>query len=274
MQRFDAEGEMVVVIKDRCRNVSKEDALNHVLGYTCGNDVSARDWQQKDRRENNSDWWRAKSADTFSPMGPWIETEANPADQHLRTRVNGNEEQNESTAHLIFDVPTMIEFITRYVTLEPGGLHLYRHTRHDLGYGGRRHLRGGHQRHRHTAEPGAAGTVASGGRPCAARRSVARPAGRRRNAIVLCQSDDFQPDDGCGHTAPFRRWRRLTGGISKAGCPDGSAAAPQYAAGLPPPGIAHIMRASSDIVGIIVHEPARRRRRVVPQPRELRGRRV
>ena len=120
VQRFDAEGEMVVVIKDKCRNVSKADALNHVLGYTCGNDVSARDWQQKDRRENNSDWWRAKSADTFSPMGPWIETEADPHAQHLRTRVNGNEEQNETTAHLIFDVPTMIEFITKYVTLEAG----------------------------------------------------------------------------------------------------------------------------------------------------------
>ena len=78
VQRFDAEGEMVVVIKDTCKNVSKDDALNHVLGYTCGNDVSARDWQQRDRNENNSDWWRAKSADTFSPMGPWIETEADP----------------------------------------------------------------------------------------------------------------------------------------------------------------------------------------------------
>ena len=120
VERFDAEGEMVVVIKDKCKNVSKEDALNHVLGYTCGNDVSARDWQRRDRNENNSDWWRAKSADTFSPMGPWIETDLDPHDQHLRTRVNGNEEQNESTAHLLFDVPTMIEFITRYVTLEPG----------------------------------------------------------------------------------------------------------------------------------------------------------
>ena len=120
VQRFDAEGEMVVVIKDTCKNVSKEDALNHVLGYTCGNDVSARDWQQKDRNENNSDWWRAKSADTFSPMGPWIETDTDPHGQHLRTRVNGREEQNETTNHLIFDVPTMIEFITRYVTLEAG----------------------------------------------------------------------------------------------------------------------------------------------------------
>jgi 2-keto-4-pentenoate hydratase/2-oxohepta-3-ene-1,7-dioic acid hydratase in catechol pathway len=118
--RLDAECELVVIIKDTCRNVSEADALNHVLGYTCGNDVSARDWQRKDRNENNSDWWRAKSADTFSPMGPWIETDADPAAQHLRTRVNGDEEQNETTDHLLFDVPTMIEFITRYVTLEAG----------------------------------------------------------------------------------------------------------------------------------------------------------
>ena len=120
VQRLDAEGEMVVVIKDTCKNVSKEDALNHVLGYTCGNDVSARDWQQRDRQENNSDWWRAKSADTFSPMGPWIETDAAPDQQHLKTRVNGAEQQNETTDHLLFDVPTMIEFITRYVTLHAG----------------------------------------------------------------------------------------------------------------------------------------------------------
>ena len=120
VNRFDAEGEMVVVIKDTCRYVSKADALNHVLGYTCGNDVSARDCQRKDRNENNSDWWRAKSADTFSPMGPWIETDANPADQWLQTRVNGNVEQDQSTKDLIFDVPTMIEFITKYVTLHAG----------------------------------------------------------------------------------------------------------------------------------------------------------
>ena len=120
VERLDAEGELVAIIKDTCKNVSKEDALNHVFGYTCGNDVSARDWQRRDRNDNNSDWWRAKSADTFSPMGPWIETDLDPHAQHLRTRVNGNVEQDESTAHLIFDIPTMIEFITRYVTLEAG----------------------------------------------------------------------------------------------------------------------------------------------------------
>ena len=69
-ERLDAEGELVVIIKDRCRNVSTEDAMQHVLGYTCGNDVSARDWQREDRN-----WWRAKSADTFSPAGPFIVTD-------------------------------------------------------------------------------------------------------------------------------------------------------------------------------------------------------
>ena len=67
--KLDAEAELVAVIKDRCRNVAKEEALEHVLGYTCGNDVSARDWQRDDRN-----WWRAKSSDTFSPAGPFIET--------------------------------------------------------------------------------------------------------------------------------------------------------------------------------------------------------
>ncbi|CAI8040000.1 Fumarylacetoacetate hydrolase domain-containing protein 2 homolog [Geodia barretti] len=69
VQRLDAEGEMVVVIKDTCKNVSKEDALNHVLGYTCGNDVSARDWQQRDRQENNSDWCEPSPQ---TPSRPWV----------------------------------------------------------------------------------------------------------------------------------------------------------------------------------------------------------
>ena len=66
--RVDEEGEVVAIIKDRCKNVSIEEALNHVLGYTCGNDVSAREWQRGDGQ-----WWRAKSSDTFSPAGPFMD---------------------------------------------------------------------------------------------------------------------------------------------------------------------------------------------------------
>ena len=115
--KFDEEAELVVVIKDTCKNVSKDDALNHVLGYTCGNDVSARDWQRNDRN-----WWRAKSSDTFSPCGPWIETDLDPGNVRVTGKVNGKEVQSENTSYLIFDVPTIISYITRFMTLEPGDL--------------------------------------------------------------------------------------------------------------------------------------------------------
>jgi 2-keto-4-pentenoate hydratase/2-oxohepta-3-ene-1,7-dioic acid hydratase in catechol pathway len=115
--RLDAEAELVVVIKDRCRNVSKEAAMQHVLGYTCGNDVSARDWQKDDRN-----WWRAKSTDTFSPAGPFIVTDIDPHNVRVACRINGKEAQGESTQFLIFDIPAIISFTSRYVTLEPGDM--------------------------------------------------------------------------------------------------------------------------------------------------------
>ena len=115
--RLDEEGELVVVIKDRCRNVSKEDAMQHVLGYTCGNDVSARDWQADDRN-----WWRAKSADTFSPAGPFIVTDIDPHDVRLTARINGKEVQGESTRYLIFNIPDVVSYTSRFVTLEPGDM--------------------------------------------------------------------------------------------------------------------------------------------------------
>jgi len=115
--KLDAECELVVVIKDRCRDVPKEEVMQHVLGYTCGNDVSARDWQREDRN-----WWRAKSADTFSPAGPFIVTDIDPHNVRVKCRINGKEIQNESTSYLIFDVPTLIAFTSRFVTLEPGDM--------------------------------------------------------------------------------------------------------------------------------------------------------
>ena len=115
--KLDAEAELVVVIKDRCRNVPKDQALQHVLGYTCGNDVSARDWQKDDRN-----WWRAKSADTFSPAGPFIETDIDPNNVRITCRINGKEVQGESTSYLIFDIPTIVAYTSRFVTLEPGDM--------------------------------------------------------------------------------------------------------------------------------------------------------
>ncbi len=115
--RVDEEGELVAVIKDRCKNVSPGDALKHVLGYTCGNDVSAREWQRGDGQ-----WWRAKSSDTFSPVGPYIVTDIDPSNLLLKARVNGKEVQSERTSMFLFDIPTVISFLSRAVTLVAGDL--------------------------------------------------------------------------------------------------------------------------------------------------------
>ena len=109
------ECELVVVIGRRARNIGEAEALDYVLGYTCGNDVSARDWQ---RRE--SQWFRGKGFDTFFPFGPWIETQIEPSDLAVSTRVNGETRQAASTADLIFDVPTLVADASRTVTLLPG----------------------------------------------------------------------------------------------------------------------------------------------------------
>lgn len=115
--RVDAEGELVVVMGRRARNVRKEEALEYVFGYTCGNDVSARVWQRGDLQ-----WWRAKSSDTFGPFGPWVVTHLDPAALELVVRINGTEVQRSDTSEMIFDVPTLISFFSRWVTLEPGDL--------------------------------------------------------------------------------------------------------------------------------------------------------
>ncbi len=114
-QRVDHEGELVVVIGKRVRNASAEDALDYILGFTCGNDVTARDLQ---RRENQ--WVRGKGFDTFCVLGPWIETDLDPSNLSIVTRVNGEVRQDGNTAQMIFDVPTLIATASRVMTLEPG----------------------------------------------------------------------------------------------------------------------------------------------------------
>ncbi len=109
------EGEMVVVIGRKCRAVSPEKAVDYVLGVTCGNDVSAREWQRNDKQ-----WWRAKGSDTFAPLGPWIVTGLDPMDLGLALRLNGQTRQQARTSELIHGVPDIISFISRYMTLEPG----------------------------------------------------------------------------------------------------------------------------------------------------------
>ena len=114
-ERVDFEGELGVVIKQRTRGISREDALDAVLGYTCVNDVTVRDLQKKDGQ-----WARAKGFDTFCPIGPRVVAGLDPRDLHLVTRVNGNVRQDSSTSDMIFDVATLIAFCSKHMTLEPG----------------------------------------------------------------------------------------------------------------------------------------------------------
>ncbi|WP_434631861.1 fumarylacetoacetate hydrolase family protein [Thermoanaerobacterium thermosaccharolyticum] len=114
-ERVDYEGELAVVIKKTAKNISEDEALNYVLGYTIGNDVTARDLQSKDGQ-----WTRAKSFDTFLPLGPWIETELDPSNLEIKTYVNGVLKQHSNTKHLIFSVPKLVSFISHVMTLNPG----------------------------------------------------------------------------------------------------------------------------------------------------------
>ena len=114
-RRVDYEGELVVVIGRLARNGLVEDAGRYVLGYTCGNDVTLRDLQKKDGQ-----WTRAKGFDGSCPLGPWIETELDPTDVRIETRVNGETKQFASTADMVFGVATLIGFVTTFMTLLPG----------------------------------------------------------------------------------------------------------------------------------------------------------
>ena len=109
------EGELVVVIGKRARHLTEADALSCVLGYSIGNDVSERAWQKSDRT-----LWRAKNADTFKPMGPWIETDVDLDSMQTRVLLNGRETTRFATNAMLFGVATYIATITRYVTLYPG----------------------------------------------------------------------------------------------------------------------------------------------------------
>lgn len=113
--RVDHEAELAVIIGRQARSVTREEALNYVAGYTCANDVSARDYQKKDGQ-----WSRAKGLDTFGPLGPWMVTGLDPADLAIRCVVNSEVRQEDRTASMVFDVPALITFISRYMTLLPG----------------------------------------------------------------------------------------------------------------------------------------------------------
>jgi 2-keto-4-pentenoate hydratase/2-oxohepta-3-ene-1,7-dioic acid hydratase in catechol pathway len=112
------EGELVVVMGKTVRNATREEAAAAVFGVTCGNDVSDRNWQRGPAKDLQ--WWRAKGCDTFAPLGPQIVTGLDYSNLLLTTRLNGAVAQQQRTSDLIFDVPTVISFISRYVTLTQG----------------------------------------------------------------------------------------------------------------------------------------------------------
>jgi 2-keto-4-pentenoate hydratase/2-oxohepta-3-ene-1,7-dioic acid hydratase in catechol pathway len=114
-QRLDYEGELAVVIGRLCRHVPTGQAAAVVFGYTCANDVTARDLQAKDGQ-----WARAKGFDTFCPLGPWIETDIDASDLELTTTVNGQVRQRARTSQLLHDIPALISFASSVMTLLPG----------------------------------------------------------------------------------------------------------------------------------------------------------
>jgi 2-keto-4-pentenoate hydratase/2-oxohepta-3-ene-1,7-dioic acid hydratase in catechol pathway len=115
--RVEHEAELGVVIGKRARNVPRERAREHVFGYVCVCDVTARDLQKKDGQ-----WTRAKGFDTFCPVGPFVETDFDPLGARVMCRVNGELRQDGTTAQMIFDVPSLLAYASRVMTLEPGDL--------------------------------------------------------------------------------------------------------------------------------------------------------
>ena len=115
VERMDYEGELAVVIGRLCRDVPVVNAFDAVFGYTCANDVTARDQQKTDGQ-----WTRAKGYDTFCPLGPWIETELDPAASRVTTTLNGAVVQDAPTSLLLHDVATLVSYVSAVMTLLPG----------------------------------------------------------------------------------------------------------------------------------------------------------
>jgi 2-keto-4-pentenoate hydratase/2-oxohepta-3-ene-1,7-dioic acid hydratase in catechol pathway len=114
-QRVDYEGELAIIFGRLCRDVPAARVPEVIFGYTCGNDVTARDLQAKDGQ-----WARAKGFDTFCPIGPWIETDLEPADVRLTTSVNGAVKQDSRTSLMIHDITRLVTYVTAVMTMLPG----------------------------------------------------------------------------------------------------------------------------------------------------------
>lgn len=118
-EEVDWEAELAVVIGRRAKEVSEDEAMEHVFGYMCANDVSARDLQQR----KDLQWTRGKSLDTFCPLGPWLVTRDEIPDPHnlrITSSINGEITQDSNTSNLIFKIPTLISYLSQHFTLEPG----------------------------------------------------------------------------------------------------------------------------------------------------------
>ena len=114
-QKIDYEAELAVVFKKRAKNVAAGAYKEYILGYTCANDISARDFQRGDGQ-----WARAKGSDTFCPLGPWIETDVDPNDLRISGKLNGETKQDSRTSDLVFNLDFLVTHLTKYFTMEPG----------------------------------------------------------------------------------------------------------------------------------------------------------
>jgi 2-keto-4-pentenoate hydratase/2-oxohepta-3-ene-1,7-dioic acid hydratase in catechol pathway len=112
--QVDYEAELAVIIGRKARNVKVDEALDYVIGYTCANDVSSRDCQMRDGQ-----WARGKSFDTFAPLGPYVVTDVDPGNLQVQMRLNGEVMQNQSTSDLVFDVATLVSYLSHSLTLLP-----------------------------------------------------------------------------------------------------------------------------------------------------------
>jgi 2-keto-4-pentenoate hydratase/2-oxohepta-3-ene-1,7-dioic acid hydratase in catechol pathway len=122
--RVDYEIELAFIVKDRCKNISRDEAYEHILGYTVFNDVTARKMQTKDIIAQRP-WFRSKSFDTFGPIGPVIKSVSEITDPHnldIELKVNGEVKQSSNTKHLLFKIPETFEFVTKLFTMEPGDI--------------------------------------------------------------------------------------------------------------------------------------------------------
>src|SRR3989338_7034766 len=117
VKRLDFEAELAIIVKKKTRNIKPKDAPSHILGFTCLNDVTARDLQEKDGQ-----WTRSKSFDTFCPIVPLIETDLDPSDIKIESYLNGVLRQSSSSANLIFSVSELVAYVSGVMTLLPGDI--------------------------------------------------------------------------------------------------------------------------------------------------------